>query len=274
MSNALLSRADGAIVANLVREVLERHFRHGRSPRANVRAATRQASKHREDSSEWERDRQLLQRVAYGAPRPTRLNTVRRVAEMLERIEPGAASRIAPLERQQEARQLLAKRWVAMKWASPAKPMELVKVKHQLRQDGELVQLKEFRDWARSRWHHAWRISVAERRILEPLVCYDRTGGIERGWGNFSARERRNFIRWGVLREKLLLRGGTAESRALAALHGKAPRVSPREYLITHGLDTPRSKQMLRKLGLTAEEFRQREQELARFRAELESSPD
>jgi len=98
-------------------------------------------------------------------------------------------------------------------WARLASGPEIWRLKRQM-DESSLKLLEEFKQWARKRGHNRWRVVLSEYRILSPLVCHHRTFGIERGWHELTDRERKDFVRWGIARERVMLKVPPAGVRA------------------------------------------------------------
>ena len=210
---AKISAAATKAAAKVVREILRRHS-DGKPP--NIRAATRAASRALVGSSRWEGDKRLLREVfaesAYGWQMQEK--TLYRLALLLEKIETGAKAKLGRAVLSEIARKEVLSLLREHEWAELPYGAELAHLRRAL--DPELQgRLRKFEQWAIDRGHNRWRVFVSTQRILAPLACYSRTGGVERAWHEFKPAEQRDFIKWGIARERIMLRMAPAHIRAI-----------------------------------------------------------
>jgi hypothetical protein len=79
-----------------------------------------------------------------------------------------------------------------------------------------------FQSWARARGHRDARIELSLRRIAEPLVEFETSGGVERGWSELTAGELRRFVVAGIRRERIMLSRWPELQRVQQTIHAVA----------------------------------------------------
>lgn len=216
-----------------VKCVLGDHFGRGRARTVNIRGATRGLSAYREETNEWEADRQLLGRLVvrrWSTGQRLTESIVNRLATMLQRVEPRAVLHIRRIVVSSEAQKVGSGRKLSddLTWADRPDPVELAHLRDILDQlaaeekkdddkipgPNQLVvsMLDRFRKWAKKKGHEDWRIDLAEAEILAPLSRHGRTGGIERGWHELSDAQKFEVVRGGIRVQRVMLnRPPTAE---------------------------------------------------------------
>lgn len=141
--------------------------------------------------------------------------TFTRLCLLLERVEPGSTKRLVDAIRSERAVRETMRILRQSDWAELPDGMELAAIEQRL-DDWSRHQLDSFEGWAIEQGHNEWRVLVSRQRILAPLACHARTCGVERGWDELGKQEKRDFIRWGIARERILLRVAPAYVRAIA----------------------------------------------------------
>jgi hypothetical protein len=63
----------------------------------------------------------------------------------------------------------------------------------------------DFDRFLKSRGHRGIRVDLAFRRIVEPLLQTDGSGGIERDWRELNHEELEAFVKAGIKRETIML---------------------------------------------------------------------
>lgn len=227
---------------HLVRSALEKHFPWSatasvRAGRANVREAARQLSPNPVGSRSWEADRRLLWEVAYGTTSRLQASSVSRLRTLLGRKDPFLSRQVGEILWSKDGERRVRDVLTLSDWADNATPVELASflrrpsygkasLPHSVRalaQAMPLIQrdawvrtaIQKFEKWAEKYGHNGWVIRASLRRLLGPLTAHYRTGGLLPGWNDLTARQRRQFIRAGILRERLMLGKVPAQLRAM-----------------------------------------------------------
>ena len=196
-----------------VQNAIDRRF----GETVSIREIARRVSPARPKTPQHETDRKLLQRAmrseSYG--RRMQKKTFDRFVILLERIKKGAGKRLTRVIQSERAARVMTQVYRDTDWAEhPLEPKELQAIQRSLSPEAR-KRIAAFRRRARSGGHDKRRIALAVRRILQPPACHARTMGIERGWHEFNREEQDDFIKWGIGRERILLRTSPAKYRAI-----------------------------------------------------------